>query len=334
MRITFNYTLGKSHEQDKNSFPILGNLESKTSYVFSGKSALSLLLQYYRYNGILKNKSEEVLVSKWLGTWVYMIMQKFCFPTVTISKGVKILLVYHQWGFPQNMDKIMAFAKAQNLVVIEDCAHAFESYYKSKRVGTFGNASIFSLAKFFPSVMGGAVYSKDKKIHNFIKDKIKTEDSPKLASATFKNRKKFDVSPNSKNSILLEQYYAVYDKILACPPYSEAVVRNEVVQGLLKNRKRNFNLLKEAFTKTGYMKGLEKENVLPWIVPLFLPGKMNQKVAQALIDRGIESDVLHFDLNRNMLEPDFRECVGVPVHQGITESEMTEIISIIKKAMK
>lgn len=334
MKITFNYTSSRMRGLDKNNFPIMGSLEPDTSYVFSGKSAIALLLRYYRQTGILKNKSEEVLVPHWLGTWVYMMMHKFCFPATTISEETKILLVYHQWGFPQNMDKIMAFVKAHNLVVIEDCAHAFESYYKGKKVGTFGDAAIFSLAKFFPSVMGGAIYSKNKKIHAFVREKIRIEDNPNLAADALKNRKAFDASPNTKNSILLEQYYAVYDKMLACPPYSEAVARNEMARGLLGNRERNFNLLKEAFAKQGYMKGLEKENVLPWIVPLFLPKKLNQKVAQALINQGIESGVFHFDLNRNMLEPDFRECIGVPVHQGISEKEMVKIISIIQKAIK
>ena len=36
------------------------------------------------------------------------------------------------------MDKIMRIVKKYKLYLIEDCAHAIESKYKNKDIGTFG----------------------------------------------------------------------------------------------------------------------------------------------------------------------------------------------------
>ena len=45
---------------------------------------------------------------------------------------------------PCNMDQIMKIVKKHNLYLIEDCAHAIESKYKGKNVGTFGTFGCFS----------------------------------------------------------------------------------------------------------------------------------------------------------------------------------------------
>ena len=42
------------------------------------------------------------------------------------------------------MDQIMKIVKKYNLYLIEDCAHAIESKYKGKNVGTFGTFGCFS----------------------------------------------------------------------------------------------------------------------------------------------------------------------------------------------
>jgi dTDP-4-amino-4,6-dideoxygalactose transaminase len=42
------------------------------------------------------------------------------------------------------MDEIMEIARENNLLVIEDAAHALEAYYKDKKIGTIGDFSAFS----------------------------------------------------------------------------------------------------------------------------------------------------------------------------------------------
>ena len=43
------------------------------------------------------------------------------------------------------MDEILKICKTKNIKIIEDCAQAYDTRYKGKKVGTFGDIGIFSL---------------------------------------------------------------------------------------------------------------------------------------------------------------------------------------------
>ena len=64
------------------------------------------------------------------------------------SQLVKAIIPVHLYGQACKMDKIMKIARKYNLKVIEDCAQAIGSEYKEKKLGSFGDLSIFS---FFPT---------------------------------------------------------------------------------------------------------------------------------------------------------------------------------------
>lgn len=55
------------------------------------------------------------------------------------------ILVVHLYGFPVDLEPIMAFAAARSVAVIEDCSHAHGATLNGQRVGSFGIAGAFSL---------------------------------------------------------------------------------------------------------------------------------------------------------------------------------------------
>ncbi len=67
-----------------------------------------------------------------------------------ITPQTKAIVVIHYAGVACDMDKIMALAKKYNLLVIEDAAHAIDSYYISpvtgeqKALGSIGHLAAFS----------------------------------------------------------------------------------------------------------------------------------------------------------------------------------------------
>ncbi|MAC41806.1 MAG: aminotransferase DegT [Pelagibacterales bacterium] len=61
-----------------------------------------------------------------------------------ITDKTKAIIVMHYAGFPCDMDEIMSIAKKNNLVVIEDAAHAPLSEYKGRKLGTIGHIGNFS----------------------------------------------------------------------------------------------------------------------------------------------------------------------------------------------
>ncbi|MGG3280327.1 DegT/DnrJ/EryC1/StrS family aminotransferase [Paenibacillus solani] len=65
-----------------------------------------------------------------------------------ITPRTKAILVVHLAGNPCDMDPIMEIAKKHNLKVIEDCAQAYLTKYKSRLVGTIGDYGCFSTNDF------------------------------------------------------------------------------------------------------------------------------------------------------------------------------------------
>jgi len=73
--------------------------------------------------------------------------------TVSERKQVKAIIPVHLYGQCADMDPILKFAQAHDLVVIEDAAQAIGSEYHDRRAGSMGAFGCFS---FFPSKNLGA----------------------------------------------------------------------------------------------------------------------------------------------------------------------------------
>ena len=61
-----------------------------------------------------------------------------------INEKTKVIVVVHYAGVACDMDSIMALAEKHNLLVVEDAAHAIDSYYKGKPLGGIGHLAAFS----------------------------------------------------------------------------------------------------------------------------------------------------------------------------------------------
>jgi len=61
-----------------------------------------------------------------------------------ITPRTQAIVPVHFAGRPCEMDEIMRIADKHGLIVIEDCAHAIETEYKGRKVGTFGDFGCFS----------------------------------------------------------------------------------------------------------------------------------------------------------------------------------------------
>lgn len=83
-----------------------------------------------------------------------------------ISERTKAVVVVHLFGQPAPMDEILQVARKHNLKVIEDCAQAYDCYFKGKKAGTFGDVACFSLqqSKHITSGEGGFIATDDPEI--------------------------------------------------------------------------------------------------------------------------------------------------------------------------
>lgn len=88
-----------------------------------------------------------------------------------INKKTKAIIPVHLAGRPCEMDAIMDLAKSSHLRMIEDAAHAIESIYKGKPIGTLGDLGCFSfyVTKNITTVEGGMVVTDQDELASQIK---------------------------------------------------------------------------------------------------------------------------------------------------------------------
>src|SRR5437764_2798292 len=61
-----------------------------------------------------------------------------------ITARTRAIMLVHIAGLPAELDAIHAIAKAHNLPVIEDAAHAFPAHYRGRMIGTVSDLTAFS----------------------------------------------------------------------------------------------------------------------------------------------------------------------------------------------
>jgi dTDP-4-amino-4,6-dideoxygalactose transaminase len=88
-----------------------------------------------------------------------------------VTERTRAVVPVHFAGRPCDMDRLMTFARERGLSVIEDAAHAVETVYHGKRIGTIGDLTCFSfyVTKNVITGEGGMVTTDDEEKAAWIK---------------------------------------------------------------------------------------------------------------------------------------------------------------------
>jgi len=83
-----------------------------------------------------------------------------------INVKSRVVVVQHTFGLPANMDEIGGICGANNLILIEDCAHSLGAEFNGEKVGSHSKAAFFSFSrdKVISSVYGGMAVTNDDKL--------------------------------------------------------------------------------------------------------------------------------------------------------------------------
>ena len=106
----------------------------------------------------------------------------------------------HYGGIPCQIKEIVEICKKKKIFLIEDACHALFTEYDNKKLGTFGDASVFSFYgnKNMSTAEGGMIFSNSKIIKNI---EILSSHGITLNNKTRLKKKKiyYDVIKNSLN---------------------------------------------------------------------------------------------------------------------------------------
>lgn len=88
-----------------------------------------------------------------------------------ITDRTKAIIAVHFTGQPCEMDEIHKIAEDNNLIVIEDAAHALGADYKGKKIGSLSDMTTFSFhpVKHITTGEGGMIVTNDEKLYERLK---------------------------------------------------------------------------------------------------------------------------------------------------------------------
>jgi len=302
--------------------------------VGSGKSAMSLILQFLRMNGALSNKNSVVLCPPWMGSWVYSTITQFALPSLNVNSEISAVHVYHQWGYSQKMDLVKNYCSDKKIPYYEDCAHSLQFVNQTLTVGNPGSKFAFSSpSKFLPIAPIGLLKTSDSNFQEFIEyQQMMTSKMRMRLNAIQKIRIDTIIRNNpgqnsSKAVISAGRLYAPY-------PHTHRSTSGSVNRlGKLTNentiRTNRERIIYETLSPDVLLQdNYAESHSSKFKIPILLP----QKKIAGLIDQypSWSKLVAHFDINRNIFNPDYRKVVGLAVSSSIPDKVFFQQIEILQ----
>ena len=257
-----------------------------------------------------------------------------------ISNKTRGIIPVHMAGFSCNMNEIKEICDDNNLILIEDCAHAIGTKFNDIHVGNYGITGCFS---FYPTKQittgeGGMVISNDKNIIDNIK-KLKAfgiDTPPEL-------RKKpgvYDVQGLGNNYRMTDFQAAL------------GVGQIERYPKNLSSRKKNAKLFCENLKNVKGISFLDySESSSYFLFQIILDENINRdNVLFALKDNGIGVSIhyatpvplmSYYKEKYGFKTNDFpnaakfgNQSISLPVHSNLNESDITYICETLSKYLR
>ena len=119
-----------------------------------------------------------------------------------ITKKTKAIIPVHIYGKATNMKELVEFANSKDLMIIEDCAHALDTFYNKKHVGNYGLVGCFSFypTKNITTAEGGMIITNTKRIAEQLKS-LRNHGMDKSLSSRYNDKRPwiFDVKTPGLN---------------------------------------------------------------------------------------------------------------------------------------
>ncbi len=256
-----------------------------------------------------------------------------------ITKKTKAIMVVHYAGMACDMESIDKIAQKNNLIVIEDAAHALGAKFMGKNLGTLGNIGCFSFhgTKNAASGEGGAFVTNDKSIFKIAE--IIREKGTNRSSFMRGERRKYSWVNVGRSLILSDILSAIA---------LEQVKKLEKITDL---RKKNAEYLLKKLNK------LSSKLVLPqvsngtspnWhIFAIRVPRISRDKVISELRMYGVEASFHYLPLHMSVMgkklgykagwlpvtEEVASTLIRLPMHPRLKRSEMDFIAAVLGKIL-
>lgn len=208
-----------------------------------------------------------------------------------IGKKTKAIIPVHLHGRSCQMDKILSLAKKHKIFVIEDAAHALESWYKGKKIGTLSPFTAFSfyVTKNLATAEGGMLTTNNQKY--YLEAKIKSLHG--ISADAWKRYSESGFKP-------YEAIYAGYKFNMTDLQASLGIPQLKRINKNLKIRQKYWQIYMQAF------KDLKE---------ITLPAPLEKNTVHGMHIFAILLNLERLKINRNQfIEVLQKENIGVGIH--------------------
>lgn len=274
-----------------------------TTYVNSGSSAILLALAALKQTG-LKNEKVVVPTLSWL-TDISSVMQLGMQPilcdcnltdlsvdlehleNIFIKEQPSVLILVSVLGLVPHMDKVLELCKRHNVLLIEDVCESMGSEYNGKKLGTFGDISLFSLyyGHHLSTIEGGLICTNNEKLYyiiNSMRSHGWDRDWPKEVQEQY--RKEYQVSDFDA---LYTFYYPGFNLRATDLQAYIGLTQIDKLNKFSKIRNNNFQIYNKLLTKSLLKIRNEQQNFVSNFAYPYLSNSRN-KIVKALIENNIE----------------------------------------------
>jgi dTDP-4-amino-4,6-dideoxygalactose transaminase len=221
------------------------------------------------------------------------------FKMLVATKKFNAALIIHYFGFCRNdMEDIKSICKENNIILVEDCAHAFHLHEKESLLGKYGDFSFYSLHKYLPTTSGGVLKSNTSVVINSSlpeEKRINQQDLEHYAMSDF--------------NMIAQKRRANYE-----------IYENNIGQ----------------FSDVKIMYKLE-EGDIPQTFPILIKNRKREKLYFYLMEREAPTTALYYRLISQINSEKFplsheisHEILNLPVHQDTNEKDVLFICDLIK----
>jgi dTDP-4-amino-4,6-dideoxygalactose transaminase len=241
-----------------------------------------------------------------------------------ISRRTRAILPVHLYGHPADMEPIMALAKKHKLYVIEDACQAHGAEYKGRKVGNIGDIGCFS---FYPTKNLGAYGDAGMVVTN--------------------NEKLADKIRMLRNYGQSDRYHHEFMGINSRLDELQAAilrVKLKYLDNWNEKRRSLARLYNQLLQNTDVVLPVEKDYAKHVYYLYVIRHKKRDKLQKHLADQSIET-LIHYPVpihkqksyaamgyaaDLPVTEQICNEIVSLPMHPWLTESDITQVTSLIK----
>jgi hypothetical protein len=288
-----------------------------------------------------RGRHDEIFIPPFLSACVLDALNRGGFPALRFSEKTRAVLLYHHWGFPQNFPLIRRHLEGRDVFVLEDCAHGFWGRSNGFGIGEFGDMAVFSLPKIFPITYAGLVRVNAPHLREEVERQLRYRITFRERWQALKGERtyvRFYMQPPGKRArpdyaVDLQKWYVTLMTHPACKGIRGRLPRSEQdLRAVFKKQNGHFRRFLEAMPERTFMlEGDEPQTMAPLCFPFIHPDRAVLEKADAWLKaRGVMTGIYHFDVQRNMFQPEYRPCLPVPLYASMDEEVIKSFIKTFK----